>query len=161
MRLSNILASLLLTATAAIGNPVSPRQTASTPAAPVLTPLLSATIGVTSTSFKPIPVFGNVRLIEPVTGGNITGAINATVSGGFAYPPAVANETIELVEFGIYGTTTDGYDFYVSANGVGPILGPLQYARLVSSSRRLRPERHIDEVCVPLLDDRLTPCIGS
>lgn len=73
-----------------------------------------------------------MRQIEPIVGGNITSAINATVSGGFAFPQTIVNNTIELVQIGLYGVTSDGYSFYVSEKGVGTTEGT-QFTRLVRS----------------------------
>ena len=131
MRLSTALTSLYLAANAALASPVEVRA-ASTPAQPTINHLLSASILI-GTTLKPISsVGGPVRQIEPIVGGNITGAINATVSGGFAFPQTIVNNTIELVQIGLYGVTSDGYSFYVSEKGVGTTEGT-QFTRLVRS----------------------------
>lgn len=59
----------------------------------------------------------------------MTGLINGTFSGGMEYGLLVENGTYQVPSIGVYGTTTDGYGFYVYGSGVGPITG--QSAQLV------------------------------
>lgn len=71
-------------------------------------------------------------LVEPLVGGNITGpAVNATVTGGIAYPPVYNNGTLEVPQILVWGTTTDGYPFFVQEMGIGSITQ--QVTRLVSN----------------------------
>ncbi|MCJ1380432.1 hypothetical protein MMC17_003535 [Xylographa soralifera] len=86
---------------------------------PTLTKIFTAYIKLGSPS-EPIPVPGGVRLIEPISGGNITGpAINGTITSGLAYPPVYNNGTLQVAEILVYGTTTDGYPFFVQEAGIG------------------------------------------
>ena len=59
-------------------------------------------------------------VVEPITGGNITGsALNGTIQGGVAYPTLVSNQTVQDVTIVIYGVTDDGESFFVRESGVG------------------------------------------
>ena len=57
--------------------------------------------------------------------------MNGTITGGLAYPPVLYNQTLQLPNINIYGTTSDGYPFFATELGVGTPAD--QITRLVSS----------------------------
>ena len=70
--------------------------------------------------------------VEPLLSGTITGpAVNGTITGGLAYPPVLYNQTLQVPNINIYGTTSDGYPFFATELGVGT--PSEQITRLVSS----------------------------
>lgn len=71
--------------------------------------------------------------MEPITGGNITGAINATVQAGLAYPALYQNSTLEVPAIILYGTTYDKVPYLIQISGTGKLAG--QETRVVSLLR--------------------------
>lgn len=69
--------------------------------------------------------------MEPITGGVITGAINATVRAGLAYPVLYDNGTVEVPAIILYGTTHDMVPYLIQLSGIGKLPG--QIARVVSA----------------------------
>ena len=68
--------------------------------------------------------------MEPITGGIITGAINATVQAGLAYPVLYGNGTVEVPAIILYGVTHDRVPYLIQLSGIGRLAG--QIARVVS-----------------------------
>ncbi|KAL9596003.1 MAG: hypothetical protein Q9219_006087 [cf. Caloplaca sp. 3 TL-2023] len=86
---------------------------------PTTTFAFSGTVDV-AVPLAPIRIPGGVRIVEPITGGTFSGPIlNATVAGGFAFPAALANGTVQDAEIEIYGTTGGNQSFLVRVEGVG------------------------------------------
>ncbi|MCJ1234210.1 hypothetical protein MMC14_002169 [Varicellaria rhodocarpa] len=112
--------------------PLGLNRRAPTPSPPALTYLFSVTLNIGNAT-KPIPIPGGVRIgehpltlflffypVEPLLSGTITGpAVNGTIEGGLAYPPVLYNQTLQVPQINIYGTTSDGYPFFASEMGVG------------------------------------------
>ena len=69
--------------------------------------------------------------MEPITGGTITGALNATVQAGLAYPAVYENSTVEVPAILLYETTHDKVPYLIQISGVGKLTA--QVARVVSS----------------------------
>ena len=69
-------------------------------------------------------------LVQPITGGAITGFLNATVESGLAYPTLVQNSTVEIPEIILYGTTNDKVPYLIQLSGIGKPTD--QVARVVS-----------------------------
>lgn len=78
-----------------------------------------------------------MSIVEPLAKGTIVGpALNATISGGLAYPTATSNQSLQFPNVVIYGTANDNTtNFLVQETGVGT--GNNQFTRLVSSLYRL------------------------
>lgn len=74
-------------------------------------------------------------IVEPITGGRITGAINATVQAGLAYPAIYENSTVEVPAIILYGTTHDKVPYLTQLFGVGKPTE--QVVRVVSLAYRL------------------------
>ncbi len=82
--------------------------------------------------FNPIPIPGGILINEPITGGIVNGsAINGTVLGGLAHPSIYNNGTLEVPVIDAYGTTDDGYSFYIREEGIGS--SSAQVTRIVSN----------------------------
>jgi hypothetical protein len=82
---------------------------------------------------KPITIPGGVRVVEPILNGTVTGpAINATISPSLAMPTIVNNGTLQRPVINAFGTTDDGFPFYLYESGVGS--GQAQTTRIVSSA---------------------------
>lgn len=74
-------------------------------------------------------------IVVPITSGLITGAINATITAGLAYPALYNNSTVEVPAIILYGTTTDDDDklpYLIQLAGVGKVTE--QVTRVVSHS---------------------------
>lgn len=58
--------------------------------------------------------------VEPITGGRIFGpALNATVTGGVAYPSIFEKGKLQDAFITTYGTTSDGEAFFAQVTGIG------------------------------------------
>lgn len=77
----------------------------------------------------------------PITGGLITGTLNATITAGLAYPATYKNSTIEVPAIILYGTTTtttdddDKLPYLIQLAGVGKLTE--QMTRVVSPNFRV------------------------
>jgi hypothetical protein len=61
-----------------------------------------------------------MNVVEPITNGTITGpGLNATITGGSAHNIVIYNDTIEMPNINVFGTTDDGEPFYVTQIGIG------------------------------------------
>ncbi|RMZ78738.1 hypothetical protein DV737_g3764, partial [Chaetothyriales sp. CBS 132003] len=85
---------------------------------------------------NPIPLLdGGVRIVEPITGGTISGpAFEATIDGGLAAPVITTpsssdNTTAQMAYIYAYGHASDGSPFYIEESGIGS--GAAQTTRLV------------------------------
>ena len=58
-------------------------------------------------------------LVQPITGGAITGFLNATVEAGLAYPSLIQNSSVEVPEIILYGTTYDKVPYLIQLSGIG------------------------------------------
>ncbi|KAK8127321.1 hypothetical protein PG984_008429 [Apiospora sp. TS-2023a] len=114
---------------------MSSSHTASTQLA-VFTPtpnhIFSASVNL-GTPLGPIPLLeGGQRVVEPITGGTITGpAFQATIEGGLAAPIIVSNQDgtkTQLAFIYAYGHAEDGSPFYLEESGIGA--GPTQTTRI-------------------------------
>ncbi|KAG8527888.1 uncharacterized protein KY384_006804 [Bacidia gigantensis] len=93
--------------------------TSSPPATPKSTFLFTADLTL-GAALPPIDIPGGTRLLTPVTGGTITGpALNATVTGGTAYPLFRNKMTVEEPEIIVFGTTDKNGTFFGTLAGVG------------------------------------------
>ena len=70
--------------------------------------------------------------VEPIIGGDLSGAINATIKGGLAYPEILVNGTVDIPQIIIYGTTEDNSSFLIQEDGIGKL--PHQNTRIVSDT---------------------------
>ena len=71
---------------------------------------------------KPITIPGGEAVVEPITGGYLTGSyVNATVHSGIAHPTIMQfdNQTSQSPFIQLWGATTDNETFFVSVDGVG------------------------------------------
>ena len=68
--------------------------------------------------------------MQPITGGIITGALNATIQAGLAYPILNDNRTVEVPAIIVYGSTEDREPYLIQLAGVGKLTG--QATRVVS-----------------------------
>ncbi|KAI4142851.1 MAG: hypothetical protein LQ340_007200, partial [Diploschistes diacapsis] len=69
-------------------------------------------------------------IVEPITGGNITGPmINGIIIGGTAIPTLYNNQTTEVASVMIYGNTTDGYPYIGRGEGLGLTTGQVAQFR--------------------------------
>ena len=57
--------------------------------------------------------------MQPITGGTITGFLNATVESGLAYPALIQNSTVEVPAIILYGTTHDKVPYLIQLAGIG------------------------------------------
>ncbi|RMZ80294.1 hypothetical protein DV738_g2790, partial [Chaetothyriales sp. CBS 135597] len=133
--------------------------------APQLYYLFSATINMGQAK-KPIPLRGGgVRIVEPFTGGTITGpAFEGTVEGGFAAPvvhadpdaPSINNPTAtQLPDIYAYGYASDGSPFYIEEFGIGS--GLTQTTRLkVEISGKFEALRDIYILGQPIVNPERT-----
>ncbi|KAI9154712.1 hypothetical protein HJFPF1_07269 [Paramyrothecium foliicola] len=86
--------------------------------------LFSATVKL-GKFLGPIPLLeGGNRLVEPITGGSISGpAFNATIEGGLAAPILVDDQSngskALLAYIWAYGTASDGSPFFIEESGLG------------------------------------------
>ena len=70
--------------------------------------------------------------VQPITGGIITGAFNASIQAGLAYPILYSNRTVEVPAIIVYGTTDDKEPYLIQLEGVGKLTG--QATRVVRSA---------------------------
>jgi len=115
----------------AVSNPPAPSPTF----IPNPTYLFSATVKL-GKSLGPIPMLeGGVRIVEPITGGEIRGpGFNATIEGGVAAPILVSNgdgTRVQIPYIYAYGYADDGSPFYLEEAGIGS--GGTQTTRLIIS----------------------------
>ncbi|KAG7005207.1 hypothetical protein G7Y79_00021g050740 [Physcia stellaris] len=95
---------------------------------PKFTLAFTGTVDV-ATALRPITIPGGIRILEPLTGGSFSGPLlNATVTGGLAYPTILNNNTRQDPFIIIYGTTADNSSFLARISGVG--LPDTQLARV-------------------------------
>jgi hypothetical protein len=61
-----------------------------------------------------------LNAVEPIMNGTITGpGLNATITGGVAYPSFIYDQTFQIPEINAWGTTDDGEPFFVKESGIG------------------------------------------
>ncbi|RDW63794.1 hypothetical protein BP6252_11339 [Coleophoma cylindrospora] len=108
---------------------------AATVAVPTPSYLFSATVNL-GKNLDPIPLLeGGTRIVEPITGGTISGpAFNATIEGGLAAPIIIRDDTgngtkAQMAFIYAYGHASDGSPFYIDESGVGT--GSSQTTRLI------------------------------
>lgn len=83
---------------------------------------------------KPIAIPGGVRVVEPIINGIVNGpAINATISPSLATPTIGNSSTLQRPVINAFGTTDDGFPFYLYESGIGS--NSAQTTRIVSFIR--------------------------
>ena len=68
--------------------------------------------------------------VQPIIGGVISGAFNATIQAGLAYPILYDERSVEVPAIIVYGATSDREPFLIQLDGVGKVTG--QATRVVS-----------------------------
>ena len=100
--------------------------------------------------------------MEPITGGAFSGPfLNATVTGGLAYPTILENGTRQDPFITIYGTTADNSSFLAQVSGVG--VSRKQFAR-ISVEVGGKEEELMDEFLLATIDqsaNRKTVSVGA
>ncbi|KIM84042.1 hypothetical protein PILCRDRAFT_6883 [Piloderma croceum F 1598] len=110
--------AFLSTATA---NPLFPRVVAAfntTASPPIFDHLFTAQLTLGKGLNVTIP--SGFRAVEPIENGTIIGpGLNATITGGSAHNIVIYDETVEIPEINVFGTTDDGEPFFVTQTGIG------------------------------------------